>query len=352
MGYLAAEPEQRAAPANLWPVAQSLVAAALSYQAELPPPSSWTSAEDGGGGALGPDAGPRGRVARYALGADYHRVLHARLRALQAAIEEEAGHPVQARACVDTLPMLEREAVARAGVGFVGKHGVVIVPGAGSWLLLGVLLVDLALEPDPPEPNRCGRCHLCLDACPTSAFDDAYRLDPRRCISYLTIEHRGSISPELRPLMGDWVYGCDRCQEVCPFVAGKVAAPDAELRVRAERAHPPLLWLVQAGSKPWRRFSGGSALVRATATMMRRNAAVALGNCDDERAAAAVAAAVLGDAMPVVRGHAAWALGRLAARGVIGDAAAHRARVLLEQVAAHDEDASVRQEATAALAGG
>src|SRR5262249_30386688 len=156
---------------------------------------------------------------------------------------------------------------------------------------------------------------------------------------------RGPIPRALRARMGEWVYGCDACQEVCPFVAGRVASADPALQARAERARPPLLWLVQVGSKPWRRFAGGSAMVRATSPMMRRSAAVALGNCDDERAGPALATALLGDAVGQVRGHAAWGLGQLIDRGVLGDPAAARARALLEHAASADPDATVREEA-------
>jgi epoxyqueuosine reductase len=225
--------------------------------------------------------------------------------------------------------VLEREWAERGGLGFVAKNTMVIAPGIGSYVVLGELLVDAELPataPDEPPRPRCGTCRSCLDACPTGAFVDAYVLDARRCISYLTIEHHGAIPRELRAAIGTWVFGCDVCQEVCPFNAGAGPAAsqvDPLLAPRSlEHALPDLVALAAKGANQLRRLVRRTAMRRVPRDALLRNVAVALGNTADPRAIPALVA-LLGHRAPLVRGHAVWALGELGADGVL---AAHRDR--------------------------
>ena len=322
--------EGRRDPRALLASARTVVVVALAYGApDLVP--------------LG--GGPRGVISRYARGADYHGVLKARLRVLAARLADRLGRAVAARPCVDTAPLLERDLAERAGVGFVAKNTMLIAPGLGSYVLLGELLLDLeAASPGPAEPEaakkRCGECRACLDACPTGAFDDAYVLDARRCISYLTIELQGPIPPALRPAIGTRVFGCDVCQEVCPFNAGAAAGtsepPARELvPTDEERAHPALLFLLGLGAARFRRWVEGSAMRRVRREQLLRNVCVALGNAGDPAAIPALRAA-LRDRHWLVRAHAAWALGRL------GD------REALREAADGEADPRVREEISAA----
>jgi epoxyqueuosine reductase len=283
-----------------------------------------------------------GVVARYALGSDYHTVLKRKLAALAETCAALVGGPVAARACVDTAPLLEREAAARAGVGFVGKSTMAIIPGVGSYFVLGELLLDVEVAPSEPQAGSyCGSCRACLDRCPTGAFVDAHVLDARRCIAYLTIELRGAIPRELRAPIGTRVFGCDVCQDVCPFNASPRPRPVApELSPREDRATLDLVRLLELGSAEYRRFVKGSAIRRVSRARLARNAAVALGNSGDQRAVAPLVRALERDARPLVRAHAAWGLGRL------GGAAA-RSALTAAQVS--DSDPEVREEAALAL---
>ena len=310
MAYLAAPAHvaQRGDLRALLATARSLIVVALAYDRADPIP---------------PDALLRGKIARYARGEDYHLVMRDRLVALADRIAAALGRPVASRPCVDSAPVLEREWAERAGVGFVAKNTMLIAPGLGSYVVLGELLVDAELAPtaphEPPRP-RCGACRSCLDACPTGAFVDAYVLDARRCISYLTIEHRGAIPRELRPAIGTWVFGCDVCQEVCPFNAGSAAgegAVDPGLRPRSlDHALPDLVALAARGANQLRRLVKRTALRRVPRDALLRNVAVALGNTGDPRAIPALVG-LLGHSAAVVRGHAVWALGELGAAEVL-----------------------------------
>ncbi|MCE9571686.1 MAG: tRNA epoxyqueuosine(34) reductase QueG [Deltaproteobacteria bacterium] len=273
-------------------------------------------------------AGLRGKLARYATGDDYHLVVRDKLQAIAGDLATAVGAPVAARACVDTAPVHEREWAERGGLGFVAKNTLVIAPGLGSYVLLGELLLDLDATPSapaaPPAP-RCGACRACLDACPTGAFVDAYHLDARRCISYLTIEHAGPIPRELRALVGTWIFGCDVCQEVCPWNAGQDRAPDRLPARDAERALPDLVMLAGLGTNQLRHYVRRTALRRVHRAQLLRNVAVALGNTGDARAIAPLRALLAGP-LPLVRGHAAWALGQLGRAGILPDADAILAR--------------------------
>jgi epoxyqueuosine reductase len=329
MAYLASA--DRAEPRRLLAEARTLVVVALPYAAEplvqLRRKNAPTLA---------------GHVARYALGTDYHFALKHKLAALADACAELVGRPVLARACVDTAPLLEREAAARAGIAFVGKSTMAIIPGAGSYFVLGELLLDVELPASAPdEAAHCGSCRACLDACPTGAFVSDYVLDARRCISYLTIELRGAIPRDLRAPIGTRVFGCDVCQDVCPFNASSRVRPAApELAPRDDRAAPDLVRLLELGSAEYRRFVKNSAISRVSRTRLARNAAVALGNSGDPRAIDPLIRALVGDSRALVRSHAAWALGRLGGPD---------ARAALAKSSASDADPEVREEARLAL---
>jgi epoxyqueuosine reductase len=299
----------------------------------------------------------RGILASYAWGEDYHDLLTPRLHQLATLIEGEMGHPIAYRAYVDTGPILERELAARAGLGFVGKNTSLIHPRLGSWLFLGELLLAVDLPATSPvrESNQpagvrqgpsstaggtCGRCTRCLNACPTGALVEPYVLDARRCISYLTIERRGPIPRDLRPLMGNRIFGCDICQEVCPWNR-RFARPTAEpaFQPRPDAIAPRLLDLIALDDEGFRRRFRGSPVKRAKRRGLLRNVAVALGNWSDPAAVPALARA-LNDSEPLIRGHAAWALGR---------AASGEARAALERALRVETDGWVREELGQAL---
>ncbi|MCS6770522.1 MAG: tRNA epoxyqueuosine(34) reductase QueG [Kiritimatiellae bacterium] len=301
MAWLARDPDRRINPSRVLPSVRSILVVGLSYYVEDPPPEMW-------GDPL------RGRIARYAWGLDYHDEMLPRLRELAAWIESEAGRPVAHRAYVDTGPILERSWAEQAGVGFIGKHTLVIHPNFGSYLFLGEILLELELEPDLPGQERlgtCGRCQRCLEICPTHALPAPYVLDSRRCISYLTIEHRGSIPVELRPLMKNWIYGCDDCQAVCPWVR-RFSRPGRArfLAFDPERFAPRLTDAITWDEAEFRARYRGTPIPRAKRRGFVRNVCVALGNsgCRDAIPALERAAS---DPDPIIAEHAAWALSRL-----------------------------------------
>jgi epoxyqueuosine reductase len=292
-----------------------------------------------------------GRIARYAAGEDYHRVMRDRLFALQRFVREDALPGSRALWYSDTGAILERGWAERAGLGWIGKHSGLLSQRLGSWFLLGELLVDAALEPDPPlAREHCGTCTRCIDACPTGAIVAPYQLDARLCISYLTIELRGPIPRELRPLVADWVFGCDLCQEACPW--NRFAPPAREARLHARTLDAWTLEKFLTLDEPgFDALFAGSPIRRARRAGFLRNVCVALGNRAEAGAAAALATALGSDADALVRGHAAWALGEIAraiapegAKCAVGDIV--RA---LSAAAAGDAAPEVREEAQTAL---
>jgi len=291
--------EDRAHPRAMWPGAVSIVSVAWNYHRPDEP------------------SGTTAGVARYARGRDYHRAVSVRLRAL-ARFAEERLPGAEVRVAVDTGPILERPWAEHAGLGFVGKHTNLIRPDLGNWFLLGELLLDRALVPDAPATRRCGTCVRCIDACPTGAIPEPYRVDARRCISYLTIEHQGAIPLELRPLIGERIFGCDDCLDACPWNRFARMATSDEVRARFGILSTPFAEWLALDADAFARTFEGTAILRAGRTGFVRNVCIALGNRGDARAAQALARA-LDDGDAVVRGAAAWALGR------IGGAEAERA---------------------------
>jgi epoxyqueuosine reductase len=257
----------------------------------------------------------RGRISNYAWGRDYHTVMTPRLEALGEWLESRCGGPVASRAYVDTGAVLERSHAEEAGLGFVGKNTMLIAPRRGSWLFLGELLTTVELDPDPfRQMPACGNCRRCLAACPTAAFPQPYVLDARLCISYLTIEMKGWIPRELRPLMGNWIFGCDICQEVCPFNRFAPQTTEASFwPVDWEWAAPPLPDLLALDDEGFDNRFGDSPIRRIRRGRLVRNACVAAGNWADPAAIPALGR-LLADPEPLIRGHAAWALGRIGGR--------------------------------------
>jgi epoxyqueuosine reductase len=328
----------RAAPPALLASVKSVLVVALPY-AEPVPVALRRSA------TAGPITPPlTGRVARYAQGEDYHRILKVKLERVAQQIEALVGRDVVRRACVDSAPLLERDFAVQAGLGFAAKSTLTIVPGAGSFVLLGELLLDLELLPtEAPVSPGCGECRRCLDACPTGAFVGPYQLDARRCISYLTIKLKGAVPRELRPLMGQHVFGCDVCQDVCPWNHSRHLPPrDPELGRHPALLAPELVELLFLGSAAYRKLVAGTALSRVSRARLSRNAAVALGNSHHPSAEAPLSRALLTHTSALVRAHAAWALGALGLPLTEGRAA-------LEHSLQHDPSPEVREEATAAL---
>ncbi len=309
MGYMVRDVARRQDPCHVLPDARSVVVVGLSYFVANPPADLW-------------DDPSRGRVARYAWGLDYHDVMTPRLRQLADFITRQARRDVQHRVYVDTGPVLERDFAVQAGLGFIGKNTCLINPTMGSYLFLGEILVGLELDFDEPAARpgvggtrgrvgTCGACTRCLKVCPTRAFPAPYVLDGNRCISYLTIELKGSIPPDLRPLMGNWIFGCDECQAICPWPR-RFAQPTRAsfLRFDPNLAAPKLLDLMGLTDEQFRARFRGTPLWRAKRRGLLRNVAVALGNWGDPQAIPALRRA-LDDPEPLIREHAAWALAKL-----------------------------------------
>ncbi len=281
---------------------------------------------------------PGGKVARYARGRDYHRVMKRRMRRLVLQLTVELGDEFAARWYVDDGPMLDRAAAARAGLGWFGKNGNILTPTLGSWVLLGQIITDLPLVPDQPLVKTCGQCSRCIPSCPTDAIVAPYVVDNRRCISFLTIEHDGVIPIELRSAMGNLVFGCDICQEICPVNRKALATEDANFG-RRDLSSLDLIELLEMTEQEFRQRFAGTPIMRAGWLGMRRNACIALGNSGDRAAAPALRSA-LHDPAAMVRQHAAWAL------GMVGGEAAREA---LNAAMATEADLRARDEIQLAL---
>jgi epoxyqueuosine reductase len=291
--------------------------------------------------ALPDDGVLRGRIARYAWGRDYHKTLKRRMRDFIARMEVAFGSQIDARILVDTARTSDRAVAARAGTGWYGKNSMIIVPGHGSWVMLGEIIVDVDLPADVPMAKDCGRCTICIDRCPTEAIVEPYRVDSNRCISYLTIEERGAIPHHLRPLMGNHVFGCDVCQDVCPYTSAAKVTDDPDFRPRSvANVFPSLEFLATMTEEAFRMVYSGSPVTRAKRAGMARNAAVALGNSGDSRAEPILLRMLREHDAPLARGHAAGALKHLT-----GDAS-HRP---LERARRHEHDEYARYEIDIAL---
>jgi len=303
MKYLEARNEanhlKRAALANAAPWARSVLVCALNYNSDAP-----YSTHAG--------APTQGWISRYAWSQrDYHDVLLEKLRSVEAALVQlcrEHDVPAPRTWCyVDTGPVIERIFARYAGIGWIGKNTCVLNERLGSWLFLGVMLTSLELRPDLPPADRCGSCTRCLDACPTNAFPAPYQLDPRKCISYLTIELRGSIPEELRPGIGRQVFGCDICQDVCPWNRNAPLTASAELEPRARLVNPDLEWLARLTPEEFREMFRGSPVKRAKRRSLLRNVAIAMANSGDKRFEQ-VLRELSEDEDPVVAEHARWGM--------------------------------------------
>jgi len=221
---------------------------------------------------------PRGRVAMYAWGEDYHHIIKSRLHAMADAVRDACGEMIATKVCVDTAPLLEREFAAAAGIGWIGKNTLVVNQQLGSYFFLGAIVTTLEIEPDAPVPDRCGTCTRCLHACPSGAFTAPYQMDASRCVSYLTIEHREPIPGEFHAAIDDWVFGCDVCQQVCPYNQSAPMTREPRLAVRPPGPNPVLQDMLAWSIDDYRRILAGSAMKRATLEMLRRNARIAQEN--------------------------------------------------------------------------
>jgi epoxyqueuosine reductase len=307
-------------PHTLVPWAMSIVSVGMNYYTAFSRPE--------------PSREPRGWISRYAWGEDYHDLMKGKLEALLGRVKELHDGPVQGRAFVDSGPVLERDFAGVAGLGWIGKNTHLISPKKGSWFFLGELFLDLSLAYDRPLRDRCGKCDLCLKACPTGAFVGPYLLDARRCISYLTIELKGWMPRALRPLVGNHVFGCDICQEVCPYNVKAQATREPAYSPRQGLHAPELIPLLSLDKDEFRRRFRGSPIVRAKRRGFLRNVAVALGNSKSREAIPALIHA-LNDEEPLVRGHAAWALGQIGSPSAV---------TALQDRLSIENDAEVRSE--------
>ncbi|MCX6871101.1 MAG: tRNA epoxyqueuosine(34) reductase QueG [Verrucomicrobia bacterium] len=326
MAWLAKAPEKRADLSRVLPGIRSVITLAISYHRPAEQEVSGRAGSEvvglnrapSGPASVNPDpemASPlspslSGVVARYAQHPDYHDLLKEPLRALTEFLDTEARVAQRSLWYVDTGPILERDLAQRAGIGFVGKHTNLISRSLGNWFLLAEILTTADLEPDAPEHNRCGSCTRCLSACPTGALPAPFTLDARRCISYLTIEHRGSIPEDLRPAIGTRIFGCDDCLAACPW--NRFARAGAILREhhRADLTQPDLLELLSLDEAAFKSRFAGTPLLRTKRRGLLRNVCVALGNVGDPRAIPALTQAAQ-DPEPLIAEHAAWALRRI-----------------------------------------
>jgi epoxyqueuosine reductase len=313
MAWMAETFERRADPKKLMHDAKSVVMLGLNYGPDANP-------------LLAPPRPETGAISVYARHRDYHDVIKGKLKEL-AAFLVAAARPEKAdvKVFVDTAPLLEKPLAARAGLGWQGKHTNLVSREFGSWLFLGAILTNLELPPDSPESDHCGQCRACLDACPTGAFPAPYQLDARRCISYLTIEHEGPIPRELRPSIGNRIYGCDDCLAVCPWNKFASQGREAKLAARADLDAPPLAELARLDDASFRSLFAGGPIKRIGRARFVRNVMIAVGNSNN-RALAAVAAERLDDDSSLVRGAAIWALARLSSREEFSSFASERLR--------------------------
>jgi epoxyqueuosine reductase len=325
MAWMERTAAQRGDPRVLWSQVRSIIMIGLNY-----------------GGADDPLAilrrRERGAISVYARGDDYHEVIKPRLKTIARWLLEQARGDV--KVFVDTAAVMEKPLAEAAGLGWQGKHTNLVSRQLGSWLFLGAIFTTLELPPDAPEADHCGSCRACLDICPTAAFPAPYRLDARRCISYLTIEHKGPIPPELRPLMGNRIFGCDDCLAVCPWNKYAQAAHEAKLAAREALEAPLLADLARLDEAAFRKLFARSPVKRAGRDRFMRNVLTAIGNSED-RALAGEAERLLSDPSGLVRGAAIWALGRLDP---------YRLREIASSRRAAETDPAVEAEWAAALA--
>ncbi len=295
MGWMKANAERRTDPKRLWNDAKSIITLGVNYAPVEDPLTALARRE-------------RGVISVYAQGADYHDVLKKRLKRLASWIAETHGGDV--KIFVDTAPVMEKPLAASAGIGWQGKHTNLVSREFGSWLFLGSIFTTLELAPDEPERDNCGSCTRCLDICPTRAFPAPYRIDARRCISYLTIEHKGPIARNFREAIGNRIYGCDDCLAVCPWNKFAQDAHEIAFHPRIELVAPLLRELSQLDDANFREIFRGSPIRRIGRDRFLRNVLIAIGNSGDATLAS-VAEARLSDASPLVRGMAVWALSKL-----------------------------------------
>ncbi|WP_428990512.1 tRNA epoxyqueuosine(34) reductase QueG [Methylocapsa aurea] len=321
MGWMAETADRRASPEALWPQARSIIMLGVDYGAPGDPLATLAERD-------------RGAISLYARRRDYHEVVKGRLKQLAGFLLAQAGGGA-VKVFVDTAPVMEKPLAQAAGLGWQGKHTNLVSQRFGSWLLLGAIFTDLALEPDAPERDHCGSCRKCLDICPTKAFPAPYRLDARRCIAYLTIEHKGPIPREFREAIGNRVFGCDDCLAVCPWNKFAQGARDAKLALREELSAPALADLAALDDSGFRAMFAGTPVKRLGHARFRRNVAIAIGNSKRPALAAAVEP-LLGDPSPLARGAAVWALARLLPAGDFAD--------LAGKLLPSETEAAVREE--------
>jgi epoxyqueuosine reductase len=326
MGWMEETAKRRAEPGNLWPDVRSVIMLGMNY---------------------GPDRDPleilarrdRGAISVYAQNRDYHDVVKGKLKAIAGKLAARSGNDV--KVFVDTAPVMEKPLAAAAGLGWQGKHTSLVSREFGSWLFLGSIFTTAEFEPDEPETDHCGSCHACLDICPTNAFPTPYRLDARRCISYLTIELKEPIPREFRAAMGNRIYGCDDCLAVCPWNKFARSAAEAKFFAREELRAPRLGDLLELDDAAFRALFSGSPVKRVGRDRFVRNVLIAAGNSGDP-SLLTPCRKLLADASPLVRGAAVWALSRLMRHGDFTELASeHRPR---------EADPSVEEEWQAALA--
>ena len=324
MDWMASTAGRRSHPRALWAEARSAVVLGFNYGPDSDPLAGLSRRD-------------RGLVSVYARGDDYHEVIKGRLKQLGGFMASRLG--AELKVFVDTAPLMEKPLAHQAGLGWQGKHTNLVSRDFGSWLFLGVILTTADLPADPAGEDHCGQCRACLDACPTGAFPAPYQLDARRCVSYLTIEHRGPVDPALRPGLGNRIYGCDDCLAVCPWNKFAQAGREQRLAARADRVEPPLAELAALDEAAFRARFSRSPVKRTGRDRFLRNVLYAIGNSGDPGLVPS-AEARLEDASPLVRGAAVWALSRLMDRA--------RFEALARTRAGAETDAGVRAEWSAA----
>jgi len=326
MTWMATTADRRRSPSALWPDARSVIMLGMSYAPTGDPLASL-------------DEPTRGVISVYAQGKDYHDILKAKLKKLAASLAATSGAEV--KVFVDTAPMMEKPLAAAAGVGWQGKHTNLVSREHGSWLFLGAILTTAELPPDQPEIDLCGSCQRCLDVCPTEAFPAPYVLDARRCLAYLTIEHKGHIAEEFRKPMGNRIFGCDDCLAVCPWNKFAAAASEARFHARAETDNPPLAELLTLDQRAFAARFKGTPIKRTGRDRFVRNVLIAAGNSKDATLLPKVEA-LLDDDSPLVRAMAVWAMRQLTLEDV--------GEPLRRRHLAREGDANVRAEWRSAAA--